>query len=270
MASICQDVLDKLPKDKKIKDPLMSANHVLTRSSVLTLIGRVREVLHIAVPESFEKELKPFLDKRHKIIHRSKFYETVVADNSIRLQAHPFPEVSHEESTMALTIVTEIADFVLTGVANSYFSSDLGDLRPLTPPVAELHRSMRLQFQEDRARGPVIVEIANPNWNVFVRENWVFVADENISVTISPSGIDRFPMSVFCPHHTVHGEKTYITIDTGEKEEAGFMDPTFLTRLLAGKSLLVEYQSYSSDVPLYTRLSLEGFAEKWAEAQAVE
>lgn len=45
------------------------------------------------------------------------------------------------------------------------------------------------------------------------------------------------------------------------------MTTPFLARLLTGKYILVEYQDYSSDVPLYRRLSLDGFSEKWAEAK---
>jgi hypothetical protein len=82
--------------------------------------------------------------------------------------------------------------------------------------------------------------------------------------------IDHLPVSVFCPRHEVHGEIAYVTIDAGEKEEASFMNTSFLTRLLTGKSLLVEYQSYSSDVPLFRRLPLEGFAARWAEAQSMK
>lgn len=271
MVSIRPDVLNRLPencrKSKKGKEPLEFAKYSLKRSGIETLLERVREVLQIEVPKNLEDELSPLLEKRHAITHRSKFYETVLIGDKTVLQEHAFPEVSYDESTIALITVTEIADCVLVGVAKEYFHSDLGDLRPLNPVAEEFSASMRLKIQEARARGPNIEMITNPNWRVLVRDEWVCVTDENTSLTISPTGMDYLPASIFCPKHDVHGENIYVSIDNGEREKAGFMDASFLARLLAGESILVEYQSNSSDVPLYRRLPLEGFALKWVEAQ---
>ena len=46
------------------------------------------------------------------------------------------------------------------------------------------------------------------------------------------------------------------------------MKPPFLSRLLNGKKILVEYQNASSDIPLFKALPLDGFREKWEEAMA--
>jgi len=271
MVSIRPEVLDRLPKDfRKGKYSLPSVKESLKRTGIERRLKLVSEVLQIIVAEELKNDLKPLLEKRHAITHQSKFYEAVPFGESTVIQTHAFPEVSYDESTIALLTVTEIADCVLVGVAKSYFLSDLGDLRPLNPPVATLHKSMRLKIQENRARGPEIEIIANPNWSVLVGETWVCVRDKELGISISPTSVERFPVSVFCPRHTVHGEKAYLTIDAEGKEELGLMNASFLARLLAGKSILVEYQSYSSDVPLYMRLPLEGFGSPWAEAQALK
>jgi hypothetical protein len=98
------------------------------------------------------------------------------------LRAYAFPEVTYDESAIALMTVTAIADSVLMGVAHDYFRSDLGDLRPLHPAVAEFHKAMCKSIQEKRARGPVIEEIAIPSWSVAVRESWVYVTDEHLTL----------------------------------------------------------------------------------------
>ena len=272
MVSTRPDLLSRMPDDSRKRkndkdDSLTSARDSLRRSSIDKLLKRVGEVFQIVVPEQLLAELSPLLEKRHSITHRSKFYETVLVDGKAILQARAFPEVSYDESVIALITVTEIADCVLAGVAREYFCSDLGDLRPLNPAVAEFNRSMRLRIQENREKGPKIEIVENPNWSVLVRDAGTFVVDEDRTIIFYPVDVLNYVISVHCLRHDVHGEKAYVAIDDGDKEEADFMGETFLARLLVGRSVLVEYQSISSDVPLYVRLSLKGFAAKWAEVR---
>jgi hypothetical protein len=271
MVSIRPDVLGRLPKDfRKGSDPLASARESLRRTSIERRLRLVNEALQIDVPARLVDELEPLLKKRHTITHQSKFYETVRTGNTTTLRAQAFPEVTYNESTLVVLNVTEIADHVLTSVATEYFQADLGDLRPLTPAVKEIHRSRRRELQEIQARGPVIDEVPKPAWSVFAGNAGACVTDEDFSIMINPTQIDQFPMLISCTRHNVHGEYVYLTIDNGDREEASFMNASFLTRLLAGKSLLMEYQSYSSDVPLYRRFSLEGFAAQWEEARRLK
>lgn len=270
MVSVRPCLLNKMPEDLQKRkrhrtDPLASAKESLKRSSIDTLLKRAKEVLQIEAPEQLLTELGPLLEKRHAITHRSKFYETVLADGKAIIQAHAFPEVSYDESTIALITVTELADYLLTGIARDYFHSDLEDLRPLNPAVAELHQAMRLEIQKNREQGPEVEIVENPNWNVVARDEATFVTDGYRVVIFYPVDLLNYAISVHCPKHDIHGEKAYITIDDGDKEQADFMDAAFLARLLAGKSILIEYQSISSDVPICFRLSLEGFAAKWQE-----
>jgi hypothetical protein len=58
----------------------------------------------------------------------------------------------------------------------------------------------------------------------------------------------------------------YVKVDEEEPEEVGVKSPQFLSKLLTGQSLLIEYHTETSDAPLFVRFSLQGFAEAWRQA----
>jgi hypothetical protein len=269
MVSIRPDALARLPKDfRRGEEPLNAAKEGLRRTGIERRLRLVAEVLQISIADSVVEDLKPLLAKRHDITHQSKFYEFVPLGQASAIKARPFPEVSHEESLIALMTVSDITDCVLAGVAEEHFKLDLGDLRPVTPGIAEVHRVMRERIAASRERGPRVEVIDRPDWGVVVHKGLVCVIDKNKIVAFSATGIRRIPLSIFCPKNDVHGETACATIDTGDKRAVGFMDSEFVAELLAGHSILIEYHSLASDVPIYTRLSLGGLAEKWAEAEA--
>jgi hypothetical protein len=268
MVSIRPDALARLPKDfRRGEEPLSAARESLRRTGIERRLKLLAEVLELPIAESMVEELKPLLAKRHDITHQSKFYEFVPFGQASAMKARAFPEVSHEESLIALMTVSDITDCVLAGVAQAHFQLDLGDLRPVTPGIAEAHRVMREKIAANCERGPRVEVIDRPDWRVVVHKGLVGVIDKNKIVAFSATSIERLPLSIFCPKHDVHGETACVTIDTGDRRAVGFMEASFVAELLAGSSILVEYQSMASDVPIYARLSLGGVAERWAEAQ---
>jgi hypothetical protein len=270
MVGIRHEVFARLPKDlagrSSSDTALVSAAKSLRRTSIDRRLSLMGELLGVTVRQDLIADLKPLLEKRHAIIHNSKFYETVPLGEAAVIEAVPFPEVSFDEAMSAMITITEIADSVLVGVATHFFNADLGLLRPLNPAVADFNRSMRERIQANKERGPEVETVANAGWRVHEHKTLVAVIDDTNTVSFSVTGIDSIPVSVFCIKHDVHGEKVYVTIDNGEREEAGFMRPAFLDRLLGGQRVLVEYRSSSTDRSLYLRLPLKGFATKWTEA----
>jgi hypothetical protein len=269
MVSIRPDALARLPKDfRRGEEPLNAAKESLRRTGIERRLKLVAEVLQISIAESMVEDLKPLLARRHDITHQSKFYEFVPSGPASAMKARAFPEVSHEESLIALMTVSDITDCVLAGVSEEHFKLDLGDLRPVTPGIAEVHRVMREQIAASRERGPKVETIDGPGWRVVIHEGLVCVIDKNNTVAFSATGIERLPLSIFCPKHDVHGETACVTIDAGDNRAVGFMEASFVAELLLGSSILVEYHSMASDAPIYAHLSLGGLAERWAEAQA--
>ena len=77
-------------------------------------------------------------------------------------------------------------------------------------------------------------------------------------------------MLIGCFKHNLHGKKSYFKIDDSEWNEVGIEKPEFVTRMLEGKNLLVEYYNEFSDGPLFIQLPLAGFAEAWNKAVAIK
>jgi len=276
MVGTNQGVRANLPRDLSAKqkpeeNALTFAERTLKRTGIERRLGLVKELLGVSVADTLLEDLKPLLEKRHAIVHQSKFFEAVLFKESPVMQARPFPEVSYDEAGLAMMTITEIADVVLTGIAKSFFGSELGDLRPLNPALEQFYREMRQKLGEKSAHEPEIEHIENPSWDLFIHDQMVAVVDRTLLVAIRPTSIESLPIAISCIKHNVHGEKLYMTVDHEKKKEVDtLMKPCFLEQLLNGKSLLIEYQNVESDVPKFALFSLDGFRGAWQKAVAAK
>jgi len=263
--------LDGLPKLKPEEDILNYVKRVLRRTSIERRLDLARDLLGVDIPQDLRDELEPLLTKRHDITHHSKYYEAAPHNTTVVMEARPFPEVSFDEAMIASMTSTEICDTILVSAAKSFFSADLGDLRPMNPAVEKFNKKMREQIKTSRAQEPSIEVLTDPEWEALIfQDTFVYVMDRTKTVSIAATGIEGFPMLIGCFKHNLHGKKSYFKIDDSEWNEVGIEKPEFVTRMLEGKNLLVEYYNEFSDGPLFIQLPLAGFAEAWNKAVAIK
>lgn len=265
------NALKGLPKRKPEEDALEYAKRFLRHTSIERRLDLVKDLLGVDIPQALRQELDALLTKRHEITHHSKYYEATPYKATVVMEARAFPEVSYDEAMLAGMVSTEICDEVLTTVGKNFFDTDLGDLRPLNSAIARFNQEMRRKITERRSREPAIKEIADAGWEVMVfKESFVSVIDREKLLSLAATGIENFPVMLNCFKHNAHGKKAYFKIDDDEREEFGLHDSLVLSRLLSGKSLLVEYNTEFSDFPLLVRLPLAGFDEAWRKAVEIK
>jgi hypothetical protein len=127
---------------------------------------------------------------------------------------------------------------------------------------------MREQWAVASAEAPVAEEFPNPNWSMKVLSdpNMPWVGDEHDAWIIIPSGISLLPPSIKFRWNNRHGMKAWASVDDNPREEIDDYSDDLLNRMLAGRSVVVEYYEEQSDGPKYARFSLDGFAEAWLAA----